>query len=223
MAPLLPKLRGHFAEFLNHSSPARLGILYLTTCVGLGYGPCYHWLEAFLDSMGSLNSPQRLRITSHPHCSTDLPMLRATGLHQHYHRLAQLPSCVTPSLNYHHHQPCHLSHTTTPSSTRNNQAPGTTRNKCVWLRYGRVNTGTGISTRYPSTTPVGLALGPDSPWADEPSPGTLGHTAAQILTALSLLMPAFSLPHPPHQDSSDASPNAGRSPTRQHPSQTTRA
>lgn len=31
MAPLLPKLRGHFAEFLNHSSPERLGILYLTT------------------------------------------------------------------------------------------------------------------------------------------------------------------------------------------------
>ena len=39
MAPLLPKLRGHFAEFLNHSSPERLSILYLTTCVGLGYGP----------------------------------------------------------------------------------------------------------------------------------------------------------------------------------------
>ncbi|EFD68878.1 LOW QUALITY PROTEIN: conserved hypothetical protein, partial [Streptomyces lividans TK24] len=31
VAPLLPKLRGHFAEFLNHSSPERLGILYLTT------------------------------------------------------------------------------------------------------------------------------------------------------------------------------------------------
>src|ERR1041385_4184733 len=53
MAPLLPKLRGHFAEFLNHSSPERLGILYLTTCVGLGYGPLGHSLEAFLGSMGS--------------------------------------------------------------------------------------------------------------------------------------------------------------------------
>src|SRR6476619_1395295 len=38
-APLLPKLRGHFAEFLNHGSLDRLSILYLTTCVGLGYGP----------------------------------------------------------------------------------------------------------------------------------------------------------------------------------------
>jgi hypothetical protein len=27
-----------FAEFLNQSSPDRLGILYLSTCVGLGYG-----------------------------------------------------------------------------------------------------------------------------------------------------------------------------------------
>src|SRR3954470_16502448 len=29
--PPSPKLRGHFAEFLNHSSLDRLGILYLTT------------------------------------------------------------------------------------------------------------------------------------------------------------------------------------------------
>ena len=53
MALLLPKLRRYFAEFLNHSSLDRLGILYLTTCVGLGYGPQQHSLEAFLDSMGS--------------------------------------------------------------------------------------------------------------------------------------------------------------------------
>ena len=37
-APLIPKLRGYFAEFLNHDSLDRLGILYLSTCVGLGYG-----------------------------------------------------------------------------------------------------------------------------------------------------------------------------------------
>ena len=38
-APLLPKLRGLFAEFLNEGSPVRLSIFYLSTCVGLGYGP----------------------------------------------------------------------------------------------------------------------------------------------------------------------------------------
>ena len=37
-APLLPKLRGHFAEFLGNASSAGLGILSLPTCVGLRYG-----------------------------------------------------------------------------------------------------------------------------------------------------------------------------------------
>jgi hypothetical protein len=105
MVPLLPKLRGHFAEFLNHSSLDRLGILYLTTCVGLGYGPCINSLEAFLGSIGSLNSPQRVCITSQAACDTDLPMSRPTGLHQDIHHLAQLPSCVTPSLDYYNQGP----------------------------------------------------------------------------------------------------------------------
>ena len=37
-APLLPKLRGHFAEFLNEGYLDRLGILYPPTCVGFGTG-----------------------------------------------------------------------------------------------------------------------------------------------------------------------------------------
>jgi hypothetical protein len=37
-APLLPKLRGHFAEFLNKGSLVHLGILSPPTCVGLRYG-----------------------------------------------------------------------------------------------------------------------------------------------------------------------------------------
>jgi len=37
-APLLPKLRGHFAEFLNESSLDHLRILSSPTCVGLRYG-----------------------------------------------------------------------------------------------------------------------------------------------------------------------------------------
>ena len=39
VAPLLPRLRGHFAEFLGDASPAGLGILSPSTCVGLRYGP----------------------------------------------------------------------------------------------------------------------------------------------------------------------------------------
>src|SRR4051794_1783911 len=38
-APLVPKIRGHFAEFLHEGSPERLWILSLHTCVGLRYGP----------------------------------------------------------------------------------------------------------------------------------------------------------------------------------------
>ena len=50
-----------------------------------------------------------------------------------------------------------------------------------------------VSTCCPSDTPFGLSLGPDLPWADEPSPGNLRLSMAWILTMLSLLIPAFSL------------------------------
>ena len=39
-APLLPKLRGQVAEFLDGGSPVHLGMLYQPTCVGLRYGRC---------------------------------------------------------------------------------------------------------------------------------------------------------------------------------------
>ena len=57
---------------------------------------------------------------------------------------------------------------------------------------------TGISTCCPSHTPLGLCLGPDLPWVDEPSPGILGFSMVKILTLLSLLIPAFSLLSRPH-------------------------
>ena len=41
-APFLPKLQGHFAEFLNNASPAGLRILSSSTCVGLRYGHVSH-------------------------------------------------------------------------------------------------------------------------------------------------------------------------------------
>ena len=50
---------------------------------------------------------------------------------------------------------------------------------------------------FPSTTPFGLALGPDLPRADEPSPGILGLSVCRILTYISLLTPAFSLLYNP--------------------------
>ena len=50
-APLIPKLRGQFAEFLNYPSPVGLRILFLTTCVGLRYGHFVHNLQTFLASI----------------------------------------------------------------------------------------------------------------------------------------------------------------------------
>ena len=56
---------------------------------------------------------------------------------------------------------------------------------------------TGISTSCPSATPFGLVLGPDLPRADQLYSGNLGYSAGRILTFLSLLIPAFSLPYTP--------------------------
>jgi hypothetical protein len=42
-APLLPKLRGHVAEFLLHGSLEHLRLLASPTCVGLRYGQSWHF------------------------------------------------------------------------------------------------------------------------------------------------------------------------------------
>ena len=57
--------------------------------------------------------------------------------------------------------------------------------------------GTGISTCCPSATSFDLALGPDLPRADQLYSGNLRYSAGRILTFLSLLIPAFSLPYSP--------------------------
>ena len=64
--------------------------------------------------------------------------------------------------------------------------------QCVTLKGG-----TGISTSCPSPTTIVLGLGPDLPWADEPSPGILGLSTCMFLACISLLIPAFSLLHRP--------------------------
>ena len=139
MAPLLPKLRGQLAEFLNDSSPAHLSLLSQSTCVGFGYGRSMVSLEAFPGSPASIPS-----LAS-----------RLTPLDRH-------PSAGVPSSLRHS-----FSHTTL--------------------------NGTGLATCCPSATPLGLALGPALPWADQPSPGTLGLSVSMILAYFSLLMPTFSL------------------------------
>ncbi len=77
-------------------------------------------------------------------------------------------------------------------------SPNPVRGIAILLCHSIIDiAGTGISTCCPSTTPFGLALGPDLPRADEPSPGILGLSVCRILTYISLLTPAFSLLYAP--------------------------
>ena len=54
-APLIPKLRGDFAEFLNEGYLDHLSVLHLPTCVGFGTGARdlprgFSWRHGFRDS-----------------------------------------------------------------------------------------------------------------------------------------------------------------------------
>ena len=113
MVPLLPKLRGHFAEFLNHSSPARLSIFYLTTCVGYGYGPCTHIARGFSRQHRITSIPTKVG-THHasPIHAGRICLSRRLHAYTTIQSVAQLPICVTPSLNYYQprsHAPRHQS------------------------------------------------------------------------------------------------------------------
>ena len=88
---------------------------------------------------------------------------------------AGLPSCVTPSLTYYP-----LRSPAPPRPIARRLRAGFSGFSITRFGPWRSTAGTGISTRCPSTTPVGLALGPDSPWADQPGPGTLGHSAPRV-------------------------------------------
>ena len=99
-AHLLPKLRCHFAEFLNQGSLTRLRILSSPTCVGLRYGHLEDSLEAFLGSVGSTSLRAfALHITSRRYtrvriCLNPPP----TSLYRDFQHPDGLPSCVPPSL-----------------------------------------------------------------------------------------------------------------------------
>jgi hypothetical protein len=95
-APLLPKLRGHFAEFLNEGSSDRLGILYLPTCVGFGTGT-RHLPRRFSRRHGFRNfAPEGARYPVSGLRPADFPTGRPTRLPQDDHRLG-FPSLPRPA------------------------------------------------------------------------------------------------------------------------------
>ncbi len=148
---LLPKLRRYFAEFLNHSSPDRLGILYLPTCVGLGYGHHVNSLLGFsrqhgISDFAFIGSASRLRVMD--------PTFIGSLLHAYPRTTSawvHLPSCVPHQL---------------PASSGSIRLPEGRQPLSTWDWAGRARGGTGISTSCASTTPLGLALAPDLPRAD---------------------------------------------------------
>ena len=99
MAPLLPKLRGHFAEFLNNASPAGLRILSSSTCVGLRYGYRIRYSGFSRHKVRMLRYFSSLRITPLTYW-TDLPTQHLLCLHRFSHSRLMLSSCVPTVLIY---------------------------------------------------------------------------------------------------------------------------
>ena len=123
-APLLPKLRGHFAEFLLHGSLEHLRLLASPTCVGLRYGRIEH-SHARLFLAASFENPWPDKSgTRHPLS----PIIR-------YFSRTRLQRCIRTS--------------------------NTRRFFCFRVPPHDQHTqhGTGILTRFPSPTPLGLGLG----------------------------------------------------------------
>ena len=99
-APLLPKLRGHFAEFLNNASPAGLRILSSSTCVGLWYG--YHMnnsgFSRYMAHM--LHYSFSFRFTSLD-CVMGFPLTLLFRLHQSFLSWLIFSTYVPTVLSYH--------------------------------------------------------------------------------------------------------------------------
>ena len=92
-APLLPKLRGHFAEFLNNASSVGLRILSSSTCVGLRYGHVLHNSSFSRHMAHTLRYFNSLHITSSD-CLADLPTRLLLRLYRYFHSRLVLSTCV---------------------------------------------------------------------------------------------------------------------------------
>ena len=97
-APLLPKLRGHFAEFLDNASSAGLRVLPPSTCVGLRYGCACRYSGFSRHGYHALPYSCSVRITS-SHYRGDLPPLLLLRLHRASLSRLALPPCVPTVLD----------------------------------------------------------------------------------------------------------------------------
>ena len=98
-ALLLPKLRSHFAEFLNKGSLARLRILSSPTCGGFSTGISI-LTSSFSWQPGISCFGLRLLIKAQDLCETDLPVSLPNSLNANYQIALNLSFCVTTSLKH---------------------------------------------------------------------------------------------------------------------------
>ena len=93
-APLLPKLRGHFAEFLNNTSSVGLRILSSSTCVGLRYGPVI--INSGFSRQPGAEASLLLFAPHHVFAFRmgDLPPIQLPRLYRFFHSRLFFPFCV---------------------------------------------------------------------------------------------------------------------------------
>ncbi len=136
--------------------------------------------EAFLDGLDNrISSPKG----SHHHTSPCAPCGFAymTGCVLDHGKPPPRPAPIPchPALTYYGYS---------PNTTRRHQPEGRNHHEAEVSTHRLGFAGPwSVRNIHPfihSTTPVGLALGPDSPGDDERGPGTLGHPADGILTRL---------------------------------------
>ena len=96
--PLLPKLRGDFAEFLSESYLAHLSIFYQPTCGGLRYGSSIFSMRRFswqcgINTFSSVEPPHNASVYNE---KADLPTSSTYTLKQP-HPLGCVPILLRPS------------------------------------------------------------------------------------------------------------------------------
>ncbi len=194
---LLPKLRRNFAEFLNHSSPDRLGILYPPTCVGLGYGHRASSLGAFLGSMGSVTSP----VTARHHASGCMrPGFAWTSPY------TLTPGRPTPGLTYPpaslHRFPCRGRSVRPEGQPLRIPGSGWTRARWYW-NINQLCIDYASRPRLSSRLTLGGLAFPRNPWA---SGGGVSHPSLATHTSIRTRPRSTTVP-------TAASPRDRRSPT----------
>ena len=154
-----------FSRSYGRNLPSSLTIVHPITLVFSTSPPELVWgtgthvssLAAFLDSVGSVTSPEaaRLHVSGLNEGRTYLDL----SLHAYPRTTiawAHLPYCV----------PALLASVGWVGSSPSTKSVVRGIPLATPLLHGRAHGGTGISTGYASTTPVGLALAPDLPWED---------------------------------------------------------